>query len=333
MQSAFSKEALGLITAALAALALLLLASMSVQAAPILRESVVVEGDTLKIGDLFDGAGAKADVVIAPAPKIGRPAVYDALWLANLARQYDLDWHPASQTDRVTVERAGRVITVSEVEDVLRAAVRDYFQKQGASRKVRVSLDNRQVPLYAAPGAYADLQVRSLWMDRSGERFTATVAANSDPSADVVKVSGHTFEVSSIPVLNRRLGSAEVVQASDLRFKDVRSDLIDGDVITDADAVIGLSPRRYAADDLPLKVSDFRPPVVVSKGSLVSMVVQTPYLLLTAQGRAAEDGAMGDVIRVMNTQSKTTVDAVVEGPSRVVVRTVAPRSQANAARR
>ena len=330
MYSTFSKEVLALIAAALAALALMLLASMSVQAAAILRDSAVVEGDTLTIGDLFDNAGAKADTVIAPAPKIGRPAVYDALWLANLARQYDIDWRPASQNDHVTVERAGRVITVSEVEDVLRAAVRDYFEKQGAGRKVRVSLDNRQVPLYAAPGAYTDLQVRSLWMDRSGDRFTATVAASSDPSADVVKVSGRTYEVTTIPVLNRRLGSDEVVRASDLRFKDVRSDLVDPDVITDADAVIGLSPRRYAADDVPLKAGDFRPPVVVSKGSLVSMVVQTPYMMLTAQGRAAEDGAMGDVIRVMNTQSKTTVDAVVDGPSRVVVRTLVPRAQANA---
>ena len=72
---------------------------------------------------------------------------------------------------------------------------------------------------------------------------------------------------------------------------------------------------------MPLRAGDFRKPIVVTKNSLVTMVVQTPYMLLTAQGRAIQDGAMGDAIRVMNTFSKVTVDAVVEGPSRVLVKT------------
>lgn len=333
MQDTFSLRRFSLILAALTALALLLWGGLGAQAAPMLRNTTVVDGDTVTIGDLFDGAGDKSDIAVGPAPRIGRPAVYDALWLAKLARRYGLDWYPTSQSQRVTVERAGRVITVPEIESALRAAVQEYFRKQGAGRKMQVSLDNRSVPLYAEPGAASDIQVRSLWMDRSGDRFTATVAASSDPSADVVKVSGRTYEVTSIPVLNRRMDSDEVVRATDLRFKEVRSDLIDSDVITDADAVIGLSPRRRAAEDLPLKASDFRPPIIVEKGSLVSMEVRTPYMLLTAQGRAAENGAMGDVIRVMNTQSKTTVDAVVEGPSRVAVRTTLPRAQANASLR
>lgn len=321
---------LTLISAVLAALTAALLAPLAAGAAPVLRDMVVVEGDTLHLGDLFDGAGDKADIAIGPAPRIGRPAIYDAMWLATLARQHGLDWRPASQSDRVTVERAGRVISVSEIEDVLRAAVRDKLAAQGMGHKLRVSLDNRQVPLYVEPGADFGIQVRSLWMDRAGDRFTATIAASSEPSADVVKVSGRTYAVTAVPVLNRRVGSSEVVGAGDVRFRDMRSDQIDNDVITDADALIGMSPRRQAVEDTPLKSSDFRPPVVVTKGSLVSMVVQTPYMLLTAQGRAAEDGAMGDIIRVMNTQSKTTVDAVVEGPSRVVVRANLPGTRADA---
>ena len=321
---------LTLISAVFAALAVALLAPWSAGAAPVLRDMVVVEGDTLHLGDLFDGLGDKGDTVIGPAPRIGRPAIYDALWLANLARQHKLGWQPASQSDRVTVERAGRVVSVAEIEDTLRTAVHDYLAAQGRGGKLRVSLDNRHVPLYVEPGAELGIQVRNLWMDRSGGRLTATIAASSEPSADVVKVSGRTYAVTSVPVLNRRVRSDEVVHAADVRFRDMRSDQIDSDVITDPDALIGMSPRRQAIEDTPLKVSDFRPPIVVTKGSLVSMVVQTPYMLLTAQGRAIEDGAMGDVIRVLNMQSKVTVDAVVEGPSRVVVRAHLPGSRADA---
>ena len=73
------------------------------------------------------------------------------------------------------------------------------------------------------------------------------------------------------------------------------------------------------AEGQPIREGDLRAPIVVARGSLVGMTLTTPNMVLTAQGRAIEDGAMGQVIKVMNTQSKTTVDAVVEGPGRVVV--------------
>jgi flagella basal body P-ring formation protein FlgA len=297
-------------------------------AALVLRDTVTVDDNSVSLGDLFDGAAEKADVVVAPAPKIGRQAVYDATWLANVARINGLDWQPTSQTDHVTVERNGHVVPGTEIEGALKTEASGRFAGQGAAKKVQVSLDNRNVPLYSDPDARSDIQVRDFWMDKAGGRFSATIAASDDAGAQVVKVSGRLFEVTSVPVLTRRLGASEVVAPGDIRFVEMRSDVINRDVITDPDALIGMVPRRQVTENVPLRASDFRAPVVVAKGSLVTMVMQTPYLLLTSQGRAVEDGALGQAIRVMNTQSKTTVDAVVDGPSRVLVRTGAAQATA-----
>jgi flagella basal body P-ring formation protein FlgA len=41
------------------------------------------------------------------------------------------------------------------------------------------------------------------------------------------------------------------------------------------------------------------------------MILESPGLLLTAKGQALEDGAKGETIRIMNTQSNRTIEAVV----------------------
>jgi flagella basal body P-ring formation protein FlgA len=51
-------------------------------------------------------------------------------------------------------------------------------------------------------------------------------------------------------------------------------------------------------------------------------------MTLTAQGRASEDGAKGDTIRVLNMQSKKMIEGVVVGPDRVRV-DLAPRLALN----
>ena len=52
---------------------------------------------------------------------------------------------------------------------------------------------------------------------------------------------------------------------------------------------------------------------MVAKGSIVSLVYRTSNMVLTAGGRALENGAMGSVIRVLNRKSKVVVEARVDG--------------------
>ena len=293
--------------------------SGAAEAAPVLQSEVVVDDNMIHLGDIFANAGDKADVAVAPAPKPGKQAVLDAAWLVNAAHSNGLDWHPAGQTDHVTVERAGHAVPASAIEDAVKKAAMEKAGKNAANSKVQVSLDNRNIALYANPDDGPTVQVRDIWIDNEGSRFTATVAAGPDASAAVTKVSGRLYVVTSIPVLTRRIGQNDVIGPEDIRFIEVKNDSIESDVITDPDALIGMSPRRQAAENVPLRAGDFRAPVIIAKGSLVSMVLETPYMQITAQGRTVEEGAKGQVIKVMNTQSKTTVDATVEGPGRVVV--------------
>ena len=82
-------------------------------------------------------------------------------------------------------------------------------------------------------------------------------------------------------------------------------------MVLDAQSVIGKGPRRPIGLDQPIRSGDLREPVTVKKNSLVTISLRTERMVLTAQGRALEDGATGNVIRVMNTKSNTVINAVV----------------------
>jgi flagella basal body P-ring formation protein FlgA len=52
----------------------------------------------------------------------------------------------------------------------------------------------------------------------------------------------------------------------------------------------------------------------VRRGDTVTLVYQAPGMSLTMRTRALEDGALGQSVRLLNTASNRTIDAVVTGP-------------------
>jgi flagella basal body P-ring formation protein FlgA len=304
--------------AAIASFLVLAVLAGPAAAAPVLKPHATVDGDVIRIGDMFEDAGDKADIAVAPAPSLGRQAVYDVNWLAAMARARGLPWQPVSAVDHIVVERAGHRIEPERLREAVSRAVNAALAARQPGKTCEVEFDGRVDDLFAPPSVASNLRITNLLIDDLAERFTATVGLRDDEGTSV-RVTGRIFDVVRVPVLTRRMGHGEVVDRNDLDFIQVRADQLGRDVVTDESRIIGMAPRRMLAEGQPIREADLRPPVVVAKGSLVGMVLTTPNMVLTAQGRAIEDGAMGQVIKVMNTQSKTTVDAVVDGPGRVVV--------------
>ncbi len=89
--------------------------------------------------------------------------------------------------------------------------------------------------------------------------------------------------------------------------------------VFDPGAVAGKQARRSLAANRPISADWFREPVVVRKNSIVTVSLEDPFITLTARGRALDDGARGEVIRVMHLDSASIVEGVVEGPTSITV--------------
>lgn len=84
--------------------------------------------------------------------------------------------------------------------------------------------------------------------------------------------------------------------------------------------VIGLSARATLYAGRPIRAQDLGPPIVVERNSFVTLEFRRGGLSLRTEGRALDEGGVGDRVRVMNLESRRTVFGVVTAPGVVEVR-------------
>ena len=279
-----------------------------------LKANGTIDGAAIRLGDLFDGAGAQAGDVVARAPAPGASMMFDVGWLYSTARAHGLNWQPPSTSSAIRIERNASVIETTELAQQLS----DKLPSSLGLR--RVELD-AQFRLFVPVGAPTDIAIQKLDIKQETGRFSAEVRVPADdPEAVPVHVSGRIVGLVTVPVLARPMMPGEIVRPEDITTADFRVDQIQAGGVTDAQGLVGETPRHPLRAAQALRVSDLQVPVVIKRNDLVLIVLERPGLYLTAEGRALEDGGKGTVIRVTNTQSKRTIDATVLGAGQVAVR-------------
>jgi flagella basal body P-ring formation protein FlgA len=282
------------------------------------RDTVIVSADLVRLGDLFLNISiAKAETPVAYAPAPGRRAVFDARWLHRVAHRHGLDWRPSGIHDQVAVERESTVIGREDVEQQILSALADRGIDTG---QAKVQLSNRMFRLHLPANVEPDLNVEDVAFDARRGHFDAVLTVSADGAAEQrVRVTGQLHEMVDIPVLTRRVAAGEVLTPGDIRWISVRGQTLQKQSVLTAEDLVGFTPRRPLRPGVPINVSDVQRPVMVSKGDIVVIALQTPQMLLSARGQALNNGSKGDVIRVANTQSRQIVEAVVTGPGQATV--------------
>lgn len=298
----------------------LLLAAMPNGAdAASLRSHTVVHGDMVRLGDLFDDAGPKSETVVLRAPAPGRKMTVEGRWLRSLARAYRLNWIPARGNDEAVVERSSNPI---EHTDIIAAVRRALEHRAGQSDPFEVTLDDPSLTIHLPIDTPPSVSVRQLRFDKRSLRFSATLLAPADrPGARTVPVAGRIHPLVSVPVLTRRLRNGEIVRKDDLKAQMMRRSSVGNSTVLDPEKIVGMGVRRTLRTDKPVRRGDIREPVLVPRNSLVVMKYKTANMLITAQGKARENGTRGETIRIKNTGSGKIIEGVVIGPGMVAVGT------------
>lgn len=306
----------------LALLAGLLLAPAHAAEPVLLRPSAVVDGDVVRLGDLFDNAGDKADTVVIHAPQPGRRIILGAEWLARIAQSHRLAWAPVTGSDRISIERRSRTVDGDRVtEEVKRSLI-----AAGAPDPCEVLLVNRMTEIHLPAESDARIAVRDLDYDARSGRFSATIEAPGSSVPVRARVSGRVMAVVEVPVLARPKQRGETISEADLEWQQVRESQVQFGVLTRMEDIIGRQMRGPGRPGVPLRSTDIQREIIVAKGSLVTIIMRRGSLQLTAQGKALEDGGLGDTIRISNAQSKRTIEGKIEGPGTV---SVVPMGQVN----
>ncbi len=151
-----------------------------------------------------------------------------------------------------------------------------------------------------AAGAITVL-VEAFVTDARGGRTvrSATVNFRVNPVQDVV-------------VTVRELGRRTVITGGDVRVERRAQSRLPANAVHDIQDVLGREVTRPLAPGEVVTVHAVTAPVIIRRGSVVSVVVEGAQFKIVARGVAAEDGALGAPIRVLNAASRREVVGRVE---------------------
>jgi len=287
-----------------------------------LKENVTVDSDVVTLGDLFEQPMSMGDSPVAQAPLPGQTIVLDNRFLRSLIRAYSLDWAPASKYQRVLVARAAQKIDPAQVNQQVKDALRDHL---GTDKEVEIAFDVGDTNLVLPTNVPATLSIQDIRFDPASQRFAVQlVAPASGPALINRTVAGSVYETVQLPVLARAVAPGEVIQLPDVDWMAVRFDRVAGNAVTDPKQLVGMTARRPLRAGQMLRISDVTMAPTIHRGSMVTLMVQTQNMTLTAQGRALEDAAIGQPIRVVNTMSNKTLTGVVKDDTTVTIPLTAP---------
>jgi len=283
-----------------------------------IKQDVEIANTSVRLSDLFDGVPSEIDRAIAQAPHLCKSAVYDEKVLAKLAETYRLDWQ-AKPDDRVVVTSPCVRITEEQVKDALAEKIKN--DSGIKNYKFEISLNSRRINIELPADQKTDFEIRDFYYDASSKQFKAALFTNVRNSPYVLSLAGRVMIKRSAPILNRRLEAGTAISSSDLDWIEMPEEKLTSDIVTEEDQLIGRELRRNTAEGSLLRSNDVMPQRLVLRGSIVTMVIETPFLTVTAQGKAQQDGAKGEVVRVLNTQSNRIVEGTVTSTGVVQITT------------
>ena len=137
-------------------------------------------------------------------------------------------------------------------------------------------------------------------------------AANPARSANPARQIGQQSQADGqILVLVRDVQRGEVITANDVEMQaQPQGRPLRG---MDIDAVVGMEAKRTLKTGQPVQATDIKAASVIRKGDPVAIVYTAPGVRLSVDGVAQNEASLGQPVRVLNSYSKRSIDAVATG--------------------
>lgn len=125
----------------------------------------------------------------------------------------------------------------------------------------------------------------------------------------------------ALPVEAETVVAAHTIRAQtiltpqDLAIKDIN---VVG-AARDPETLIGQEARVTLYAGRPIRPDDVGPPAIVERNQIVPLIFYANNLMITAEGRSLDRAGVGEIVRVMNLSSRTTVMGRVMTDGRIIV--------------
>jgi len=312
------------ILALLSALVVLAVSPAAADQRPHLRSEVHTLSDVVTVGDFYTGAGDLADVPLFRAPDIGTSGDVAAALVAERARKAGLVTAGTDGLRHVVVHRRAEVYDPHRLTDLIKA---ELVRKDASLSPdlLKISFDRALLPIEANPAAADPIRFDHVLWSRSSGRFSISASVSTERGRKPVSFAGTALEMMEVATLAQPMRRGGIVREQDIVMSRMPRNSVPSNALIDAAEVIGLAARSSLRSNTPVSRSDFAKPILIERGEKVTVTYQIAGMRLTTRGRAMDEGAAGDLIDIMNLESRRVVPAMVISRGQVVAQPASAR--------
>jgi flagellar basal body P-ring formation protein FlgA len=290
---------------------------------PMLRANVNVSSDIVRIGDVIDNAGAAGGIAIYRAPDLGTTGSLPTAQVLAALRAHQVIGVDTRDIKQVTVTRLARSVDAKDIRSAVAQAL-EHRNGLGDAANLSLTFDRDVLDLRLDSSNSGAMQPIAMRYEPRSTRFDVTFEIGNDSGAPTkLRFTGTAIETIDAVVLTRNVDRIELLKSSDIMIERRPKAEIGGDAAT-RDGALGMQLRRPMRAGQAIKVADLTKPDLVQRDQGVTLIYQTAGLYLTTRGKAVDNGTEGDVVNVINLQSKRTVSGVVTGRGQVTIQIATP---------
>ena len=282
------------------------------------HDRVEIDGDEVLLGQIavIEGNDARwiqqlKEIVIGRAPLPGKTRQYDQRYLEMRLKQHHVDLSTVVLEVPQNVEVARSSVIIEEHE--LKRVVSDFILRNVSQDNKTVRIKEIRVPQSVIlPKGRIAYQVVA---PRSGQlmgkcSIAVDLSVNGQPHKKVWATA--TIEILGPVVVTRKpLGRHKPITEDDIELQTMDLSDLPVDVLTDPGVVLGKRARRAIGAQTPLRADLIELPPLVKRGDLVVIVAEANGLKITTRGQVKKRGRLGELIPVINMDSKKILYARV----------------------
>jgi flagella basal body P-ring formation protein FlgA len=281
-----------------------------------LKPQASVSSEIVRIGDLVENAGAVANTPIFRAPDLGQTGAVPARAVLDAVRPYGLVAVDVRGLSEVAVTRASRTVSAEAIEQRIAATLVARYAI-GKPENLKVTFDQAVRPIELSLTSAAEPSLARVSYDKASGRFDVTFElANLRAQW---RYTGTAIETVEAAVATHALARGDLIKQSDIAIDRRPKAEFASEAPASIAGIVGLAARGNIRAGQGLRTSDLMKAEVVKKNEMVLLHYEAPGMVLTMRGQALEPGAEGDLVNVLNIQSKRTIQGVITGRGRISI--------------
>ena len=190
-------------------------------------------------------------------------------------------------------------------------AIYQEFIEQGITDDIEIELFGGQTEYEFPQANNAKIMLSNFDKDASQGRFSVDAEIFADgQSQGRTYLVGRYFILNKIFVLNKDVSKGNIIKEEDLQETKVRINKIRGEGYYSKEDIIGKQAAKPLKAAKILEKKDLQNTIIMKKGQIVTAIYSKAGLQITSKAEALEDASKDQIIKLLNTDSRTEISGI-----------------------